>query len=149
MKLDLLLGRVILKILMEPGEGRMRFLCEDGDRIDFVTSGDCCSETWFADIVGVEMLIGRPVTLAEEVPDHPGDASDGRTRQECDSFYGFRIFTAKGCCDFVYRNSSNGYYGGDCDLVVNDVGASRYGTRFTLPGIDTTAWREITEDFQA
>lgn len=147
MKLDLLLGRTVRQILMEPGEGRMRFLCEDGDRIDFVTGADCCSETWFADIVGVEALVGQTITLAEEV--EVAEVDDNRTRQECDSFYGFRMFTAKGCCDFVYRNSSNGYYGGDCDLVVNDVGASRWGTRFTLPGIDTTAWREITEDFQA
>lgn len=147
MKLDLLLGRVVRKILMEPGEGRMQFICEDGDRLDFVTDADCCSETWFADIVGVTALLGESITVAEEV-DLP-EPADNRTRQECDSAYGFRIFTAKGCCDFVYRNSSNGYYGGDCDITVNGLGEGRWGSKFTLPMIDTGEWKEITEDFAA
>lgn len=146
MNLDLLLGRVVLEIRMQPGEERMQFLCEDGDRVDFVTDADCCSETWFADIVGVQALIGSAITLAEWV-DVP-DAVDGRSRQESDSFYGFRIFTAKGCCDFVYRNSSNGYYGGSCALVVNGAG-ERWHSRFLLPAIDTTTWVQITEDFSA
>lgn len=33
-------------------------------------------------------------------------------------------------------------------LPVNGAG-ERWGSRFTLLGIDTTAWREVTEDFQA
>ncbi|MET3232206.1 UNVERIFIED_ORG: hypothetical protein ABIC54_004411 [Burkholderia sp. 1263] len=146
MKLDLLLGRVVRQIFMEAGEGRMRFVCEDGDNIEFVTDGDCCSETWFADIVGVTALIGHPITIAEEV--EVPELLDGRCRQESDSFYGFRMFTQKGCCDAIYRNSSNGYYGGDCTLLVNGAG-ERWGSRFTLPGIDATDWKEITEDFSA
>jgi hypothetical protein len=131
---------------MEPGEARMRFLFSDGEYIDFVTEGDCCSETWFADIVGVEALLDSLIVLAEEV-DVP-DIADDRGRQESDSFYGFRIFTTKGCCDFVYRNSSNGYYGGNCYLLLNGAG-ERWGSVFTLPGVDTTGWREISEDFSA
>jgi hypothetical protein len=129
MNIDLLLGRTVRQILMEPGEERMRFVCADGDHLDFVTNADCCSETWFADIVGVEALLGAPILLAEHV--ELPDPNDDRTRQEFDSAYGFRLFTAKGCCDFVYRNSSNGYYGGDCDLLVNGAG-ERWGNKFTL-----------------
>lgn len=146
MKLDLLLGRTVTKILMEPGEARMRFLCEDGDFLDFVTDADCCSETWFADIVGVVALIGHQIVLAEEV--QLEDAQDDRTRQEVDEVYGFRVFTAKGCCDVVYRNSSNGYYGGDCVILLNGAG-ERWGNSFLLPGVDASAWQDITEDFQA
>ena len=52
-----------------------------------------------------------------------------------DSFYGVKIVTDKGRAEIVYRNSSNGYYGGAADYVDN----------FTRP-IDLT---EITEDWQA
>lgn len=148
MKLDLLLGRTVRQILMESGEERMQFVCEDGDRLDFVTDGDCCSETWFADIVGVDAILGQPITVAEAV-DLP-DPEDDRTRQECDSAYGFRLFTAKGCCDFVYRNSSNGYYGGSCDVYINGiVEGTIWRKQFMLPVVDASAWKEITEDFSA
>lgn len=148
MKIETLQGRTVTKILMEPGEGRMHLECADGDTIMFVTDGDCCSETWFADIVGVCALLNEPITLAEEVD--IADSGDNRTRQEYDRFYGFKLYTAKGCCDFIYRNSSNGYYGGDCEIFVNGLGEHRYtSARFTLPVVATDAWCDITEDWQA
>jgi hypothetical protein len=105
-----LTGRRIDKIEVEPGEEYIRFQTDAGP-LAWITDGDCCSETWFADIVGVKALLGATVTKVEnvEIP----EVEDGRTRQEVDSFYGVSITTDRGVAKIIYRNSSNGYYGGD------------------------------------
>lgn len=82
----------------------------------YETEADCCSETWFADIIGLHNLLGQTVigvrVLEVEIPE-----GDTRTRQEYDEAYGYRLTTAKGDCDFIFRNSSNGCYGGSLILV--------------------------------
>jgi hypothetical protein len=81
----------------------------------FTLDADCCSESWFADITGVENLIGETVTGIEllEMP----DVDDSRSRQESDVAYGYRLKTRKGYTDIVFRNSSNGYYGGSMNAA--------------------------------
>lgn len=32
-------------------------------------------------------------------------------------FYGIEIATPAGICQIMYRNASNGYYGGNCEFV--------------------------------
>lgn len=104
------------------------------------TDGDCCSESWWADAIGVKQLIGAEVTDVEEmempdeslVPVQTYDSDNGkyintlpdgviepprhldprRTRQQEDTLYGYRVKTTQGACDLIFRNSSNGYYGG-------------------------------------
>ena len=81
----------------------------------YATEGDCCSESWWADITGVDALIGGTVAKTEGV-DLPRP-DDDRGRQEVDDAYGYHITTNKGQADIVFRNSSNGYYGGSCYFV--------------------------------
>ena len=38
--------------------------------------------------------------------------NDGRSRQKIDEAYGYKITTDKGHADIIFRNSSNGHYGG-------------------------------------
>ena len=45
------------------------------------------------------------------------NVDDGRCRQEYDAAYGWKIATNKGYADIVFRNSSNGYYGGEINLM--------------------------------
>jgi hypothetical protein len=95
-----------------------------GAMIAYMAEGDCCSETWFADITGVDALIGGTVTDVSEISMTGYNVDDGRCRQEFDQAYGYKIVTNRGYCDIVFRNSSNGYYGGGvavCDL--NHYGA--------------------------
>lgn len=84
--------------------------------IAYMAEGDCCSETWFADITGVDALIGGTVTNVESISMDGYNVEDGRCRQEYDEVYGYKITTNKGYCDVVFRNSSNGYYGGSIEL---------------------------------
>ena len=94
------------------------YMCDNFENNIFKieTDADCCSETWFADIIGVDYLLGHHIT-GVELLSFSGEIEDGRTRQEVDIQYGFRLKTLLGDCDFIYRNSSNGYYGGDIEGV--------------------------------
>ncbi len=94
------------------------------ETIAYIAYGDCCSETWFSDITGVDALIGGTVTNVESISMDGYNVEDGRCRQEYDEVYGYKITTNKGYCDVVFRNSSNGYYGGSielCDLKYYEV----------------------------
>lgn len=106
-----LLGRTIHGMGVSPGEQELVFMTDQGD-LTYSTDGDCCSTTWFADITGVDALLGGTVVAIEDIDMESVD--DGRTRQEVDQFYGINLRTDKGHAQIVYRNISNGYYGGSC-----------------------------------
>jgi hypothetical protein len=105
-----LIGKSVIGLRVNEDQSIMAFDHPDGTSTSYETYGDCCSETWFADVIGVSALLGSHV-LAVEHMDLP-EVDDKRTRQEYDSFYGVKLQTNKGIVDIVYRNSSNGYYGG-------------------------------------
>ena len=109
-----IIGKTINKIFTNDDQSVLVFETSEGDVI-YQTEGDCCSETWFADVTGVDALIGGTVQNAEDI--EMETVVDGRTRQEEDEFYGVKIVTDKGHSSIVYRNSSNGYYGGNINHV--------------------------------
>jgi hypothetical protein len=139
-KFDVLVGHKIRKVFVAEGEESMAFVTDAGT-FAFETEGDCCSETWFADLIGFKALIatsppnywGGQVFSAEdfELPSEEG----GRSRQEYDDVMGVRLKTHAGVCEILYRNSSNGYYGGSI---------SRVFVPESLEG-----WKEITGDWSA
>jgi len=61
-------------------------------------------------VIGVEALLGQKVLSVEER--HLEDPQDDRSHQDCDEVYSDVLNTAQGRCEIIYRNSSNGYYGG-------------------------------------
>ena len=92
------------------------FLVTDKGIYRLDLDGDCCSETWFSDIYNFDALIGTIGTIQEiDLPDY--DVDDGRTRQCEDCAYGIEVVTDKGVSKIVFRNSSNGYYGGNLNQV--------------------------------
>jgi len=109
-----LIGKTIIGLRVNDDQSILTFDHHDGTNTSYETDGDCCSETWFADITGVCALLGGTVIDTENVAMESID--DGRTRQEEDQFYGVKLKTDKGLVDIVFRNSSNGYYGGDIGL---------------------------------
>lgn len=129
-----LVGKTVSKVEISSGE-EVLVVTHDSGRSVYETEGDCCSQTWIADIVGVANLIGHKVIKVESLEVNCVD--DGRTRQEVDSFYGIKLHTTGGYVDIVYRNSSNGYYGGS----MNRVKEERLRKSLEL--------RSITEDFSA
>ena len=110
MSLDLLKDREIREVYVSEDDEDMFFVA-DGGLVRVSLEGDCCSQSWFSDIYNFDALLGRVSEATEiDMPDY--DVHDGRTRQEVDSAYGIAVSTNKGTAKIVFRNSSNGYYGG-------------------------------------
>ncbi len=134
-----LLGKTINRIFVNENQEKIVFETDQGP-IAYEGYGDCCSETWFADFTGVEALLGARIIKVEgldlsALTDDYGNAKDNRTRQEFDALYGVKFITPQGYADLIYRNSSNGYYGGYSERMER------------VP--DTKGWFEIKEDWQA
>ena len=137
-----LVGNTVKKVLINEGEHVLAFITDNEEYI-YEAGADCCSETWFADILGTNILIGNEVLSVEEISIDVLDdynAEDGRCRQDYDKVYGYKITTTKGYCDVIFRNSSNGYYGGWIEKL------GRPTNYVTTCGYN---FIEITEDWSA
>ena len=111
--MEKLVDKVIRLLKVNDDQSVLVFDTDDG-AIVYETEGDCCSETWFSDILNISNIINETVIAVRklELP----DVEDDRSRQEYDRVYGFALDTKKGSCEVIFRNSSNGYYGGSIDL---------------------------------
>lgn len=112
--MDRLIGSVVNSVYISEDQQIMVFDTSNGI-FAYETEADCCSETWFADLVGLQALIGSKITGCVEATVQ--SVEDGRSRQDIDTVYGYKIETARGVCDIVFRNSSSGWYGGSICLL--------------------------------
>lgn len=128
-----LIGKTIQGIGVSDDQHWLRFETPR-ECIYYEAIGDCCSESWFADITGVEALLGAQVMQVEEVDIE--NTQPERTRQEYDCIYGLKITTNRGYGEVIFRNSSNGYYSGWLEKVNG-------------PGDDDIRWENITATWSA
>lgn len=107
---DLLVGKTILSVKIATDRMALLFSFNDGTSLVARTDGDCCSQTW---IEHVELPTEFPAKIisAGSIELNIDDVTNDD--YECLSFYGYKISTDKGDMVIDYRNSSNGYYGGD------------------------------------
>lgn len=130
-----LVGRKVEKIFMN-----MDYLKFETDKGSLLYSvyGDCCSSSYFYDFYGVKNLLKNGVVT--EIKSVELDTSKIQTSEwewgDCIQCYGFQITTespefGEMTSVFSFRNSSNGYYGGN--LVFNE-------------GLDLEVSPEITDD---
>jgi hypothetical protein len=132
-------GQLVEKIFINTTNGG-QFLWIQTKKKDFFYEayGDCCSESWFADMIGIDFLLNEVVRKVEEIDiEDTCNVDDGRARQEVDQVYCWRLTTKKGTTDIIFRNSSNGYYGGSC--IEMDISNDLIGVE----------WKEITADWSA
>lgn len=115
-----LIGRVILSVSVNDDQSIMVFDTDIG-HVSYETEGDCCSETWFSDVLNISNIIGVAVNKVEKIDLTDYNVEDGRTRQEYDEAYGYKLTTNKGTAEIIFRNSSNGYYGGEIYLYKVDT----------------------------
>jgi hypothetical protein len=131
-----LVGKIIRSVWLSEGGGAIKFVTDDGEVIARA-DGDCCSHTWIENVENVEALIGREIMEVAETCD--GSKSDDD--YEVVQFYGCNISSVGGgTCKIDYRNSSNGYYGGNLDWGGED--SYFYGGVFGQNG-STNGWQEV------
>lgn len=110
MKKNILVGKTLLEIKIADDKEAILFVTNDGEVIARCDA-DCCSHTW---VENIELpALGFPCNvLAVDDLDLPG-SDDNHAEYECLQVYGCKITTDKGEIIIDYRNSSNGYYGGN------------------------------------
>lgn len=133
-----LVNRIVESVWVNDDNTLMVFDCGE-NKLAYETQSDCCSETWFSSINGLDNLLGHRVISVLERPEIGNLPSE---RQEVDILYGY-ILTAThpeddhmgnaNGCEIEFRNASNGYYGGSCRLV---------SYRYDLEGLT-----QVTKDF--
>ena len=127
--MDELIGRTVTALYVDPGQDDedneyiwLAVETDDGT-YQYYVEGDCCSSSWFNDILGVQNLLGQTVTAVERVdmPEPPADLVNPQGYSyDCLQDYGIKLTTLLGYCDVIFRNESNGYYGGDLRFYSRD-----------------------------
>lgn len=121
-----LIGKTIVGMSISADAQFLVFNTNEGE-VAYYAEGDCCSNSWFENISGVNN-VGQVISVADINMPEP-DQGD----HECLRAYGIRIATNIGHIIIEYRNSSNGYYGGWCEFY-----------DYALP--DKINLRKLTED---
>lgn len=124
--IDRLIGRTINKIYMN--EDYLKFETNLGNVV-FRVYGDCCSQSYFHDFIGVEKLLkGNPVVSGKSIELTTTDSEVQVNRNDNDEVecYGYEIVTedpqfGEVTSVFSFRNSSNGYYGGSLENASDDM----------------------------
>lgn len=111
--LQALVGKTV--IALERADHGICFVTAD-ERLYYYFAADCCSESWLFRIRNVRAVIGTVLGIVDVSTDDV-DINDGLCRQEYDQAYGIGVKTERGVCEIVYRNSSNGYYGGWIEMA--------------------------------
>lgn len=131
-----LIGKSVTAVEIDAEE--LRFTLGDGTLVHYTVYGDCCSQSYFYDIHGVEKLLnGGPVVEMNPIDLADPDDADAQ-RGDVVRAYGYEIVSdhpefGEVTTALSFRNDSNGYYGGTMELF-NDG----YGTR-RIPGVTLTS----------
>lgn len=123
-----LFGMTIIAVLMSECRSYLSFLHESGSE-SYYLKPDCCSESWFESINGLENLIDSEVMCV--MSRHSDVGSDPLikpslvkvTSDDNKKFklYGYTLVTHKGYCDIEFRNASNGFYDAYCEYLHESV----------------------------
>jgi len=134
---DFLVGKIINEIKIADDKKALLFVTDEGEVVVKV-EGDCCSDSW---VEGIELpALGFPANVISVVDlDMPDREQDDD--YEVVAFYGCKISTDKGDIVIDYRNSSNGYYGGNLSWPDD----SYFYDGVYGQNVSEEEWREIEE----
>jgi len=91
------------------------FKTDLGD-VKYFADGDCCSSSFFSEIFNADNIIGQVIKEVKDIPLEDGEAPNrGATEDDNEKVYGIHITSDKGTCTIIFRNHSNGYYGGSIE----------------------------------
>lgn len=104
-------GKRVLEIRINQVGDQLALLTDQDETLWVVATSDCCSESFFNDVLGIRNLIGEEITKVEE-RELPHLTYDDPVTDDRTLFYSLVISTRIGYCDIIFRNESNGYYTG-------------------------------------
>lgn len=108
----------------------VKFITDEGTLV-YESDANCCSDTFISNIQGLRNLLGYKVFDAVECPTI--NNAEPSYRQKYDDIHRYVLATDQGYVDIEFRNSSNGYYGGDFHLISREP--------------STIEWKELTDDY--
>ena len=132
-----LVGRIVRRVDIAD---RTKLLFDtDAGFFVYEVEGDCCSSSWYSDLLNVEVLLGERMlsVAADGLPDGYAMPEDDEESGSYFQVYGYTLKTQYGACNIIFRNESNGYYGGN-------VMAPRFYER--ADDVERAAWVSVTED---
>lgn len=94
----------------------------DLERVVYLATAGCCSESWFNNFTNVSAMIGEKVRSVEVMAKTDAEG----TRQDCDKVYGWKFHTDKGTAHLEMRNSSNGSYYGSIREVTMETAMNHW-----------------------
>jgi len=133
---NLLIGKTVTDMKIAEDKKAILFITTEGELI-VRADGDCCSSTWVENINTPPMGFPAKILTIENL-----DMPNKETKTEdCEviAYYGCRITTDKGDIDIDYRNSSNGYYGGNLSFPGDDY---FYGGVYSQ-NVSNNDWKDI------
>ena len=135
---NILIGKTINAIKLASNKEAILFVTDAGEII-VKCYGDCCSHTWIEHINLPGLGFPAKVFTVEEL-DLPG-SKNNHPEHDCLQVYGCKITTDKGEIIIDYRNSSNGYYGGDLEWP-ND----NFYNKINKQNVSALEWVDVTSD---
>ena len=126
--LDLsLVGKIIHSVEFSSARDESVTFHTNAGPVVWTVSGDCCSNSWIetVDVQPGTVLSVESIDIDEVFPgiNRPYNRGDDEYLQ----YYGVKIITTGGHGGLEFRNSSNGYYGGDITVTfINDEPVDRW-----------------------
>lgn len=122
---DKIINKTITGVWVD--ENNLTIETDDSTKHNFTVYGDCCSQSYFHALYGVDKVLGKKIVKAEEIELPAGEIKS--RYQECVSVYGYRLSAEPSMTEIKegievetsnsmiieFRNDSNGYYGGTLD----------------------------------
>ena len=104
-----LVGKTIVAVFLAADKKALKFEFSDGATQEAWCDGDCCSDTWIESLSLPAGGLPAKIMAVNDLPLREKEAEHGDLTQ----IYGLKITTPAGYLDLDFRNTSNGYYGGN------------------------------------
>jgi len=126
-KIEDLLGKILTKIEVGYDKKEIYFYTSCGKRYSQYHDQNCCEQVLIEDICGdLDDLIGSPILLAEEVI-YDNKVPDvlinnfKETDHDSYSWTFYKLATINGYVTIRWLGSSNGWYGEEVSMIVEDI----------------------------
>lgn len=110
--LDNLIGQKINSVVVSDDCELITFET-DTHKYIYEAEGECCSCSWVEEIEDIDNIIGQTIIKIKKNGVKRGFEEN---EYECLDIMNYDIYTEKGICKIDFRNSSNGYYGGNLQI---------------------------------